>query len=110
MRFYSLIRLCAVMLSVVVYAARSDASLMNHGDFVAENYSFLMVTEDSDPNSSLHYGGFGTVGDTLIVEPMGFGVQVDEGPGVGLLDSTLTMMVHLWRQQNSLRSAVSKWP
>ena len=92
MRFCSFISLCAVLLSVV-YPEPADASLMNHGDFVAENYSFLTVTEDSAPNGQLFYGGFDTVGDTLLVEPVGFGVQVDPGPGASLLDSTLQMMI-----------------
>ncbi len=93
MRFYSFISLCAVWLCVVVYVVQADASLMNHGDFVAENYSFLNVTEDPAPNPGPYYGGFDTAGDTLLVEPLGFGVQVDQGPDVSILDSTLAMMI-----------------
>ncbi len=93
MRFFNLIHMCAVLLSIAFYAARVDAGIVNHGDFVAENYSFLAVTEDSISDALPHYGGFGTVGDTLLVEPIGFGVQVVEGPGVSLLESSLQMMI-----------------
>ena len=77
---------------IAVIAAPLPAAMMNHGDFMSDNYTFVDVTEDN-LEESLFYGSISTGGDTLIVDPDGFGVQVDPGPGAILLDSELEMMI-----------------
>ena len=77
---------------ITVIAAPVPAAIMNHGDFMGDNYTFVDVTEDNLEDSLL-YGAFSTGGDTLLVDPDGFAVQVDPGPGVDLLDSELQMMI-----------------
>lgn len=77
---------------IAVVAAPLPAAMMNHGDFMSDNYTFVDVTEDN-LEDSLFYGAFSTGGDTLLVDPDGFGIQINPGPGADLLDSELEMMI-----------------
>ncbi len=73
-------------------AAPLPAAIMNYGDFMGDNYTFVDVTEDN-LEASLFYGAFSTGGDSLLVDPDGFAVQVNPGAGAALLDSELEMMI-----------------
>ncbi len=82
----------AVGLAVTVMTAPSDAIIIEHGDIMSANYTFLDLTEDTlEPTA--FYSDFSTSGDTLVIDPAGFGVQVNPGAGVAFLDSELEMMI-----------------
>lgn len=70
-----------------------NAAIMNNGDFMSDDYIFMMVTENSDPEPDLHYGAIDTSGNTLLVDPVSFGVQAQNGPATEMLASTLSMMI-----------------
>lgn len=87
-----LLGLIGLAIIVVLMVAPSHAVIINHGDIMSQNYTFVDLTEDNLETTGF-YGNFSTAGDTLIIDPMGFGVQVNPGPGASLLDSELEMMI-----------------
>ena len=88
------VRFCS-MLSVgfVLIASPLSAAMMNYGSMMSDNYTFVDVTEDNLETELFYDGGISTSGDTLLIDPDGFGVQVNPGAGVDLLDSELEMMI-----------------
>ncbi len=72
--------------------ASTNAAMMNFGTFVGDNVTFVDVTE-SNLDAELHYSSVAVLSDTLILDPVGFGVQVNPGPGAELIDSELEMMI-----------------
>ena len=88
----NLLGIIGLAILILLMFAPSHAVIIRHGDIMSENYTFMDLTEDNlEPNA--FYGNFSTVSDRLIVDPMGFGVQVNPGPGAALLDSELEMMI-----------------
>ena len=83
--------LCAVVVTAFV-ASQSPAAIMNYGTVMGDSFTFADVTEDNLVSELYYDGNLMTSGDTLIVDPDGFKVQVD-GPGIDLLDSELQMMI-----------------
>lgn len=77
---------------IALAVSQSSAALMNYGTVMSHNYTFVDVTEDNLVSDLYYDGNLMTSGDTLIVDPDGFKVQVD-GPGIDLLDSELQMMI-----------------
>lgn len=82
---------CAVAIAAFV-VSQSSAAMMNYGTISGPNYTFVDVTEDNLETDLFYDGNLMTSGDTLIVEPEGFRIQVD-GPGIDLLDSELQLMI-----------------
>ncbi len=81
------------VLYAIAITGSVSAAIMDNGDFMSSDYTFMMVTENSDPETTLHYGSFDTSGNTLLVDPIGFGVQAEDGPSNEMLASTLSMTI-----------------
>ncbi len=74
-------------------SAPASAALMNYGTVMSDNFTYVDVTEDNLEDDLYYDGNISTSGDTLLIDPEGFGVQVNPGPGAHLLDSELEMMI-----------------
>jgi hypothetical protein len=85
-------QLLCVLTICVLTTAISPAAMMNYGTFNADTVDFVDVTEDN-LETGLHFTVTGTVGDVLLIDPVQFGARVDPGPGAGLIDSELEMMI-----------------
>ena len=76
----------------VMMPTLSQAAMMNYGSFNGATVDFIDVTEDNlEPN--LFYDVMGAVGDVLLIDPDGFGVQINPGPGAAFIDSELEMII-----------------
>jgi hypothetical protein len=64
-----------------------------HGNFPGDTVDFMMVTETNDSEPDLFWDITGVVGDTLLVNPTDFRVDVATGPGSDFLDSQLETMI-----------------
>lgn len=96
-----LMGLAGIIMVMVAMSVSASGAIMNHGDIMSQNYWFLDLTEDN-LETSLFYGSFSTAGDTLIIDPQSFGVQVNPGPGSAFLDSELEMMIVPKNDQSSV--------
>lgn len=72
--------------------APTQAAMMNYGTFTSDTVDFIDVTEDN-LETSLFYDVQGAVGDVLLIDPDGFAVQKNPGPGASFLDSELEMVI-----------------
>lgn len=80
-------------ISFLLFASPLSAAMMNYGDVMGSSYTYVDVTEDNLEEDLYYDGGISSAGDTLLIDPDGFGVQVNPGAGVDLLDSELEMMI-----------------
>ncbi|MEM7314898.1 MAG: PEP-CTERM sorting domain-containing protein [Planctomycetota bacterium] len=95
------VSLCTTLLLAFATSTAVNAEFL-YGDFNGDCVDFLMVTESNSHEPDLFYGTQSTSGDTLIINPTDFRVEVPEGPGVDFLDSQLEMMIMAIPSSNSI--------
>ena len=100
MKWFSHVLTLFFVLTCVIHVPAGQIDLndaYNAGDpFISDNYMWIDVTETNGNPADLAFNFYQepqTIGDTLIVNPTNFRVEINPGAGLLQIDSQLEMII-----------------